>query len=625
MKKALELLAPAGTAEIGKAAIDHGADAVYIGAPKFSARAQAGNSIDDITGLVQHAQLFNAKVYVALNTILTDAEIEQALALIGSLYEAGIDGLIIQDVGLLELDLPPVPLIASTQMHNTTFEKVKFLEEVGFKRVILARELSLNEIRAIRDSTKVELEVFVHGALCVSYSGQCYMSQYAFGRSGNRGVCAQPCRHQYTLTDGNNKMVIRDKYLLSLKDMNRVKAIGDLVAAGVTSFKIEGRYKEIEYVKNITALYRENIDEFIAQNPEYCMASSGTCAFGFNPDPFKSFNRGFTDYFIDGVREKMGTPDSPKSMGEFIGTVDKCERDCFNIKGHDLINGDGLCFFTSDHDLTGCRVDRVEGERVFPNSMADITEGTATYRNLDIDFTRTLKGSTQCRTIAVDMDFKQDETGIRLKVVDEDGITVETSEAFPFEPAQKTERARSTIEAQLIKTKGTPYRVKSISISPGQPGFMPLSIINDIRRRVIEKLTIARFEHFISKGEEVVPKDVSSPEKELDYRANILNTRAMAFYERHGVKVTEMALESDDEIRKNYKTGRVVMTTKYCLRYELDACLKSKEGKRKGLVEPLRISDRQHTYRLEFDCMNCRMMIIVEGEVFAASGESDKR
>jgi putative protease len=624
VKTPLELLAPAGTAEIGKAAIDHGADAVYIGASQFSARSQAGNSIEDIDELVKYAHIFHAKVYVALNTILKDIEIDHAMDLIRSLYKAGIDGLIIQDVGLLELDLPPIPLIASTQMHNTTPEKVRFLESVGFKRVILARELSLREIRTIRDRTNVELEVFVHGALCVSYSGQCYMSQYAFGRSGNRGVCSQPCRHQYTLSDSNNKTVIRDKYLLSLKDMNRSGYIGELVTAGVTSFKIEGRYKEIDYVKNITALYRQTIDGFIVKNPEYCSSSSGTCLFGFKPDPFKSFNRGLTGYFINGVREKIGTPDSPKSMGEFIGAVDKTGRDYINIKGHTLINGDGICFFTPKHELIGCRVNRVEGERVFPNSMAHITEGTAIYRNLDIDYTRILKGSALCRTISVDMDFIQDERGIRLKVIDEDGIGVETIEAYPFEPAHKPECARSTIEAQLIKTKDTPYRVISVAITPDKPGFIRLSIINEIRRKALARLTWARIESFHHNGEKIVPNNTPFPEGELDYRANILNTRAVAFYERHRAKVKEMALE-DDGARKTDMKDRVVMTTKYCLRYELDSCLRSNDKKSNRLNGPLTISDRQHTYRLEFDCMNCRMIIIAEGEDPFASKEIEKR
>ncbi len=618
MKTPLELLAPAGTAEIGKAAIDHGADAVYIGAPKYSARAQAGNSLDDIAGIVKHAHLFHAKVYVALNTILTDPEMDEAKDLISALYDARIDGLIIQDVGLLELDLPPIPLIASTQMHNTTPEKVRFLESVGFKRVILARELSLNEIRAIRERTNVELEVFVHGALCVSYSGQCYMSQCAFGRSGNRGVCAQPCRHQYTLTDGNNKTVIKDKYLLSLKDMNRVNSIGDLVAAGITSFKIEGRYKETEYVKNITALYRENIDRFIAKNPGYRATSSGVSTFGFKPDPCKSFNRGFTGYFIDGKREKMATFNSPKSTGEFIGTVNRIGRDYFSIKGHTLINGDGLCFFTPDHELTGCRVERVEGDRVFPNTIADITEGTSIYRNLDIDFNRILKGSISCRVISVEMSFVQDETGIKLVVTDEDGITIEIEQKMLFKPARNPELARFTIEAQLLRTKDTPYRVKSVSISPDQPGFMPLSIINDIRRRALEKLSLTRMERFFNIGEKIDPNNIPYPEKKLDYRANVLNSKAMAFYMRHGADVTETALE-DSNRQKNDMKGRVVMTTKFCLRHELDGCLRSKDVKNNRLKAPLRINDRQNIYRLEFDCEKCCMQIIAEGDQLVSS------
>jgi 23S rRNA 5-hydroxycytidine C2501 synthase len=623
VKTSLELLSPAGTAEIGKAAIDHGADAVYIGAPRFSARAQAGNSIDDITGLVKHAHLFNAKVYVALNTILTDPEMDQSMDLIRDLYEAHIDGLIIQDVGLLELDLPPIPLIASTQMHSTTPEKVQFLESVGFKRVILARELTLDEIRAIRDRTKVELEVFVHGALCVSFSGQCYMSQYALGRSGNRGVCAQPCRHQYTLTDGNNKTVITNRYLLSLKDMNRSGYIGDLIAAGITSFKIEGRYKEIEYVKNITALYRENIDRFIAKNPGYRPASSGTCTLNFKPDPYKSFNRGFTSYFLDGEREKIATPDSPKPMGEYIGRVDSIGKDYFHIKGHDLLNGDGLCFFTSVNELTGCRVDRVEGDRIFPNSMTDISAGTSIFRNLDVDFTRILKGSVNCRIILVEMNFFQDETGIRLIVTDEDGVTVELQQELSFEPARNQELARSTIETQLLRTKDTPYRVKSISISPDQPAFIALSIINGIRRRALQKLTLSRIEHFFHKGEKIIPNNIPYPEQKLDYRANLLNSKAMAFYRRHGVAIREMALEHSNT-RKTDMKGRVVMTTKYCLRYELDACLRSRDNKNKKLEGPLWINDRQYSYRLEFDCNKCCMNIIAEGEDHFISEDGDK-
>lgn len=624
MKIPLELLAPAGTAEIGMAAIDHGADAIYIGAPRFSARAQAGNSITDIAELVQYAHMFHTRVYVALNTILTDQEIEEAMVLIRSLYELRIDGLIIQDVGILELDLPPIPLIASTQMHNVTLEKVQFLESVGFKRIILARELSINEIRAIRDKTTLELEVFVHGSLCVSYSGQCYMSQCVFGRSGNRGVCAQPCRHLYTLIDGNNKTVIDNRYLLSVKDMNRIDAIGDLVTAGITSFKIEGRYKEIEYVKNITALYRLAIDRFITQHPQYCRVSTGSSAFAFKPDPEKSFNRGFTSYFLYGKREKIATMDSPKPIGQYIGRVDSLSRNWFHINGHDLINGDGLCFFNRESELIGCKVDMVKGDRVFPYTRTDLMVGTDIYRNSDIEFSRILKGSTHCRTIAVEMIFNQEETGIRLIVRDEDGVTVDIWQGLAFEPARDTLLASSNIETQLMRTGDTPYRVTTVDIHPEQPGFLQLSIINDIRRKALDKLTMARLEQFRPAGMSILPNNTQYPEFDVDYRANILNSKAIEFYKRHGVRVSEMAMEANDP--KINMSDRVVMTTKYCIRYELDACLKSTNIQNaQRLIEPLRISDRQHTYRLEFDCMNCRMMIIAGGEDSVVSGEGDKR
>ncbi len=616
MKTPLELLAPAGNAEIGKAAIDHGADAVYIGTPQFSARAQAGNSIEDIAELARHAHLYNAKVYVALNTILTDQEIYQALDLIQSLYRIGIDGIIIQDIGLLELDLPPIPLIASTQMHNATIEKVQFLESVNFKRIILARELAVDEIRTIREGTTVELEAFIHGALCVSYSGQCYMSQYAFGRSGNRGVCAQPCRHQYTLVDGSNKAVAVNRYLLSLKDMNRINVIGDLAGAGVTSFKIEGRYKEAEYVKNVTAAYRLAIDEFIVQNPQYCQASSGSCAFTFKPDPEKSFNRGFTDYFLYGRREKIAAFDSPKSIGQYIGRVDSLGRDWFLLNGHDLVNGDGLCFFTRAHELTGCKVDMVKGERVFPNTMTGIMVGADIYRNLDMAFLRILKGSIHCRKIAVEMIFKQEETGIRLIVRDEDGVHVDIWHEMAFVPARDPLRASSNIETQLMRSGDTPYRVTAVDIHPEQPGFLKLSLINDIRRKALDKLTRERIEQFRPEGKSIIPNNTPYPESDVDYRANVLNSKAVEFYKRHGVRVNQMALEIEADEPGSEISDRVVMTTKYCILYELGACLKSENKQNeKMLIEPLRISDRQHTYRLEFDCQACRMLIIGEGDL----------
>jgi len=328
MVTSLELLAPAGDAAIGMTAIDHGADAVYIGAPKFSARAAAGVQLDDIARLIEHAHFYRAKVYVALNTILTDSELAESLDLIRAIDALGADGLIIQDVGLLELDLPPIPLIASTQMHNSTPEKVRFLEAVGFQRVILARELSLSEIAEIRrQAPKIELETFVHGALCVSYSGQCYMSQAVAGRSGNRGVCAQPCRSHYTLTDGDGNKILQNKYLLSLKDLNLMNRVPDLVAAGVTSFKIEGRYKGIEYVKNVTAAYRQVIDRFISEHPGYRRSSSGVSELTFMPDPERTFNRGYTQYFLSDKREKIASIDTQKSIGQYLGKITVLGKD----------------------------------------------------------------------------------------------------------------------------------------------------------------------------------------------------------------------------------------------------------------------------------------------------------
>ncbi len=459
----------------------------------------------------------------------------------------------------------------------------------------------------------MELEVFVHGALCVSYSGQCYLSQYAAGRSGNRGVCAQLCRHKYSLINGSNQTVLDNKYPLSLKDMNRLESIGDLVAAGVTSFKIEGRYKEIEYVKNITALYRLVIDEYIAAHSQYRRESSGTCTFGFKPDPEKTFNRGFTGYFIEGKREKIAAMDTPKSIGKFIGRIVKPGRNFFRLQDHDLRNGDGICFFNRDSELTGFKVERVAGNKIYPNTMTGLTAGTELYRNSDTDFLSVLRGSAHCRAIDVEMIFNQGDKGIRLTVKDEDGVTVEISQEAEFQPAQNPQRARSVIETQLMRTGDTPYRVRSVTIYPDQPGFLALSIINDIRRRALTQLTQARIPAMPRPEAAIITNNIPYPEKEVDYRANILNTKALAFYKKHGVEVREMALESESDGSVNNKFSRVLMTTRYCLRYELDACLKSANRQNNPMIAgPLRIGDRQHTYRLEFDCKACRMLIMAE-------------
>jgi putative protease len=605
MTKSLELLAPAGNTDIGIAAIDHGADAVYIGAPKFSARAEAGVGLEDIDRLVRHAHFFNAKVYLALNTILSDAELPEALEIIREAYRLGVDGLILQDVGLLELDLPPIPLIASTQMHNDTAEKVRFLETVGFKRVILARELSLEEISAIREKTTVALESFVHGALCVSYSGRCYMSQAVAGRSGNRGVCAQPCRSRYTLTDGDGRVLARDKFLLSLKDLCLLHAIPDLAAAGITSFKIEGRYKGMDYVKNITAAFRGAIDRFIADHPEFRRSSSGESELSFTPAPEKTFNRGYTSYFLSGRKEKIASIRTQKSMGEYVGTVTRMGKDFFSMDGHDLRNGDGLCFFTKQETLEGFRVNRVEKDRIYPNTLKSLAKGTELYRNYNIAFDRILKKTSADRTVAVKMEFFQDNEGIRLTAVDEDGNREAREVELPFEAPRDAAGARKQIEKHLSRTGGTLFRTTRITVSSSQPGFVPPSILNGLRREVLDALARSRAQGYQRREIPFIPNDIPYPETHLDFSANVYNNHARRFYKRHGIETIDPAFESLTDF-----SGRQVMTTRYCLRRQLDLCTKDHRGKKLPKA-PFRIGDGRHSYRLEFDCLRCRMKVFL--------------
>ena len=604
----LELLAPAGNADIGIAAIDHGADAVYIGAPRFSARADADSSLADIGRLIHCAHLYYAKVYVALNTILTDGELAEALEIIREVFRLGADGLIIQDVGLLEMDLPPIPLIASTQMHNNTPEKVRFLEAVGFQRAILARELSLDEIAAIRQQTTVELEAFVYGSLCVSYSGQCYMSQAVTGRSGNRGVCAQPCRFPYTLTDGDGNVIRQEKYVLSLKDLNLITSIPDLVTAGITSFKIEGRYKGIDYVKNVTAAFRQAIDRFIDEHSDYGRSSSGVSDLTFLPDPSRTFNRGYTRYFLAGGREKVASMDTQKSIGQYVGTITEAGPDFFRLTGHDLENGDGLCFFTKQNCLTGFRVDRADKGKIYPNTMKDLAIGAKLYRNHDMAFIRILKKLSARRHVDVEMDFTQENGFIRLAVRDEDGNRAEVTREALFEPSRDPSRSLEQIKTHLSKTGNSPYRVTGLTIHPDQPGFLPLSTLNGIRRDALEALTDIRLENYTRRIVNIKANDVAYPEKKMDYHANVLNELARRFYERHGVEIIEPAFETLSDT-----TGRRVMTTRYCVRHQLDLCPRYNPSTRSPR-EPLRISDGRHTYRLEFDCRQCRMFVILEGK-----------
>ena len=607
MRQSLELLAPAGNADIGIAAIDHGADAVYIGAPRFSARANAGVDPKEIARLIRYAHLYYARVYVALNTILTDKEIPEALDSIREIYDLGADGLIIQDPGLLEMDLPPIPLIASTQMHNDTPEKVRFLEDVGFRRAILARELSLEEIAAIRQCTRIELECFVHGALCVSYSGQCYMSQAVTGRSGNRGVCAQPCRSRYTLADGDGKIILSDKFLLSLKDLNLMNDIPDMVAAGITSFKIEGRYKEIDYVKNVTAAYGQALDAFIRNHPNYRRSSSGRNEPTFLPDPAKTFNRGFTRYFISGRREKIASMDTPKSIGEPIGTITSMGKGFFRTDCTDLTNGDGLCFFTKERELLGFRIERVENSKIFPNAMKNLAEGIALYRNHSNSLTRMLKKVSSRRQIHVEVDFTQDDDTVHLAAMDEDGNRAELILDVLYQEPRDPLMAREVIEKHISSAGNTPYKIVKINISR-HIGFLSIGFLNSMKRNVLSELTRIRLEQYPRKTAALVPNSIPYPEKQRDFHANVLNEYARRFYKRHGAEVVEPAFEILPE-----QMGREVMKARYCLRYELDACPMHGRAQRQ-IKEPLQMSDGHHGYLLKFDCEACRMHLILLGQ-----------
>lgn len=639
--KSLELLAPARNADFGIAAIDHGADAVYIGGPAFSARAAAANELKDIERLIRHAHVYNAGVYAALNTILSDTELEAARRLIVRLYEIGIDALIIQDMGLLEMDLPPVPLIASTQAHNSTPSKVRFLEDVGFQRVILARELSLTEITAIRRETRVALECFVHGALCVSYSGRCYMSQALGGRSANRGVCAQPCRSVYSLVDGDGATIVRDKHLLSLKDLNLSDALDDLIRAGITSFKIEGRYKDLSYVKNVTAAYRQALDAAMKRLPQTVKSSSGRCRYEFRPDLATTFNRGYTEYFLKGRNHKTGSPDTQKSIGKKIAAVTRVNRKSIVVDGGSFENGDGLCFLGPDGVMDGFQVNTVQGRLLVPHRMPPAIEpGTLLYRNFDQALSRVLKNRSAERRIGVTFEFFRDDREIGLTAVDEDGHRVRVTLAAPYVPARNPGQCREQLQSQLSRLGDSIYFLEQLRLADTPPGFLPVRVLNRLRRETVTRLTEVRLQNRhrrllsasdVSGGKEALPtlsgmkpempvssglrfrpltaNDVPYPEKRLDYRANVMNRQARAFYERHNAMVVEPALETFSCAPADHAAGKVVMTTRYCIRYELDACPRHSTPCRK-LKGPLLLKGKNHSFELSFDCEACRMRVV---------------
>ena len=605
----LELLAPARNADFGIEAIKHGADAVYIGGPAFGARYGAGNDVAAIRRLCAFAHRYRAKVFVALNTILRDDELEESRQLAWQLYDAGADALIVQDMGLLELELPPIQLHASTQTDNRHADKVRFLQDVGFSQVVLARELSLNEIIKISSQTTVALEYFVHGALCVAYSGQCYISQAHTGRSANRGECSQACRLPYTLVDDKGKTITENQHLLSMKDNNQTDNILELARAGVSSFKIEGRLKDLSFVKNITAHYRKLLDEVIAAHPEFSRASSGASTWTFTPQTDKTFNRGYTDYFANDRQDDIGAFDSPAFVGELIGEVAQIGDGWLIVDTDQTFhNGDGVCFHDGHGEISGMRINRAEGNKLFPAEIpAELSEGATLFRNRDQEFERTLEKESAERRILVKPVFAETAAGFRLTLIDEDGVTVavnrkkEPNSEIPL--AQNPEAAMTKLKENLGKFGNTMFVAEPAELKLTQPWFLPVSLINGMRREAAAALEAARVASH-PRPPRAVPaaNPVPYPLEELTYLGNVFNAKARQFYEKRGVKLIEDAYEAGHE------KGMVsLMITRHCLRYSFNLCPKEVKHLK---PDPMTLINGNEKLILKFDCKACEMHVI---------------
>lgn len=610
--KTVELLSPAKNAFCGIEAVKHGADAVYIGAPRFSARAAAGNSWEEVERLVRFAHIYRAKVHVALNTILTDNELEEAQKMVVRCYEMGVDALIVQDMGLLRLDLPPIALHASTQTDVRTLEKVRFLSDAGFRRVVLARELPFSKISEIHKACPVELEVFVHGSLCVSYSGQCYMSQASCGRSANRGKCAQYCRLPYDLTDGEGNVLQHGRHLLSLKDMDRSGYLEEMLDAGVTSLKIEGRLKDADYVKNITLYYRRKLDELMEKAAgRYGRASLGKVYATFESSPEKSFHRGATDYFLRGVRDEMASMESPKSFGEMVGRVTSVQPRSLTCDSRvGLHNGDGLCFVDAQGKMQGFRLNAVRDGNLFPLSMpAGLKAGMTLYRNEDRLFGKQLQGETAQRKMALKISLYETSRGISLQLADEEGNWVSVEREMEKIPAENVGKVQDYLRRQLSKLGGTEFEADDVSIAFSTPWFVQASMLADMRREAVERLQTLRAAWRPAdapREEKPVPFPSDSPENRLDYRANVMNRKAKQFYLEHGVTAVEWAMEHPESA---IMEGQPLMRCRYCLRDALGACPKKNPEQASRYREPLYLQHGALRYRLHFDCNACEMVV----------------
>lgn len=607
-KRKIELLAPARNLECGIEAINHGADAVYIGAPKFGARSAAGNSLADIATLVEYAHLFNVRIYVTVNTILKDSELSETEEMIWQLYNAGVDALIVQDMGITQLNLPPIPLHASTQMDNRTVEKVRFLSNAGFRQVVLARELSLDEIRKIHEACPdVALEVFVHGALCVSYSGQCYVSEACFGRSANRGECAQFCRLPFSMVDEDGKVIVRNKHLLSLKDLNQSSILESLLDAGATSLKIEGRLKDVTYVKNVTAAYRQKLDEIFCRRKEYVRSSSGDTVLDFTPQLEKSFNRGFTHYFLHGRTPDIASFNTPKSLGEEMGTMKEQYKKYVTVSGvKPFHNGDGACFIDEQGCLQGFRINKVEGNKLFPaGAIPRIKPKTPIYRNYDQDFEKLLTRKSAERKIGVDWILSETAFGFALTVSDEDKNSVTLS--FPVETKEKARTSQhDNLCSQLKKMGNTPFRTRSVVIQCSEEWFIPSSLISDWRRLATDRLVALRRINFRRELQVWKPTNHSYPTSSLTYLGNVMNDKAEKFYQEHGVCNIAPAYE------KQAPDNATLMFCRHCLRYSMGWC-PTYQHVRSPYREPYYlVSNDGKRFRLEFDCKRCQMKVSAE-------------
>ena len=630
----LELLAPARDATIGIEAVNHGADAVYIGGPGFGARSSADNPVHEIARLVKYAHRFNSRVFVTMNTILRDDELESARQLAWQLYDAGVDALIIQDMGLLEIDLPPIQLHASTQTDIRTPEKARFLQDAGLSQIVLARELTLQQIAAIdaalgpQDEAlnpgRAILEFFVHGALCVAYSGQCFISHAHTGRSANRGDCSQACRLPYEVKDSQGRIVAHDKHVLSMKDNNQSNNLRQIIDAGVRSFKIEGRYKDMAYVKNITAHYRLLLDQILEERPELARASSGECSFHFQPDPDQNFNREFTDYFVQGRQEDIGAFDTPKNPGRPIGHVTQVGTNFVELQTDHaetvIHNGDGLCYLDLQKELVGLQINRAEDMnkmglwRVFPkdpmDSFKDLKRGVQVNRNRDMDWVRGLEKKSAERRISVWLNLDESAGGLSLTVTDEDGHSGTATLPGPLQDAKDPSQADAKLRDNLSRLGDTLFQPLDVALNLRGPRFVPASQLNTLRRDAVAQLEAARAAAWqrLPRATPVEPS-VNYPEDTLTYLANVFNHKARDFYARHGVKVIAAAYESHEE------EGEVsLMITKHCVRYSLSLCPKQAKGVTgvQGTVkaEPMQLINGKEKLTLRFDCKPCEMHVV---------------